>query len=115
MEQLAGTRGRAVTDKGTSPQGQEEGAGLCFSGGEAQEGRTGPGGPGLYWLPPSYSWSPCSTRRGQGEGSPSLPRRVKGAQGGRAACRPEQNSSELAENQVGALCFAGIIPGPHPA
>lgn len=50
-EQLAGTRGRAVMEEGTSPWGQEKGAGLCFSGGEAQEARPGPGGSGLCWAP----------------------------------------------------------------
>lgn len=50
-EQLAGTRGRAVMGEGTGPWGQEEGAGLCFSGGEAQEARTWPGASGLCWAP----------------------------------------------------------------
>lgn len=56
VEQLAGTRGRAVMDEGTSPQGQEEGAGLCFSGCESQEGRTGPGGGSRLYpcTPPSH-------------------------------------------------------------
>lgn len=46
---------------------------------------------------PVRAAAPCSTWKGQGQGSPSLPRRVKGAQRGGAACRTQQSSSELAE------------------
>lgn len=107
MEQLAGAASRAVMDERTSPQGQGEGAGLCFSRGEAQEAETRVGGQNCAGLPPSYSWSTLQHTGGPGGRFP--PRR---AQGGCAACRTEQSSNEPAESKREPCALQGLYLDP---
>lgn len=99
-EQLAGTRGRAVMDEGTGGRHRA----VLFWG-------QGPGSQDMAWgvgaVPgslPVRAAAPCSTWRGQGQGFPSLPRKVKRAQRGGAACRTEQSSSDLAEKSKWEPC-----------
>lgn len=68
--------GRAVMDEGKSPLGQEEGTGLCFSKGDAQESRPGPGGLGLCRAPSQFQ-----LEHQEGQESLFLPRK-EGVQGG---------------------------------
>lgn len=102
-------------DKGTSPQQQEECAGLCFSRGE---GRTGPGGQGCAGLPPRYRWNTMQHVEGPGSvpGVPVPAQEGGGGSGRTCSHRTEKSSSKFVEKQVEAVLFLqGIIPGPCPA